>query len=184
MWKIGSKFGNETVEPAETASRRGANCRSRCSIVRCFAVRFFHFPLAGSSATTPSIGADAPSTVIVPTSEPFLGVSASSSEPPAASLGCAGVSFGIVFSAVVMRSGAPARNSGSSAVERARRRQPFRRAVKLLGVRALAAQAGDDGGLQQIRCVALSRLSQLVDLRGPLAWPVLRRAAPPPAAAD
>jgi len=82
-------------------------------------VRFFHFPLTGSSAMTPRTGPagpDAPVIFIVPASEPFFGFCSSSSEPPTASLGWAGVSFGIVFSAVVIRSGAPARNSGSSGV--------------------------------------------------------------------
>ena len=85
-------------------------------MTRCFAVRFFHFPPAGSSAMTPSTGPDAPSTFIDPAREPFFGFCSSSSEPPTASLGWAGVSLGIVLRAVVIRSGAPARNSGSSPV--------------------------------------------------------------------
>jgi hypothetical protein len=38
----------------------------------------------------------------------------SSSDPPTAPFGCGGVSFGICFKRVVMRSGQPSRNSGSS----------------------------------------------------------------------
>ena len=56
-------------------------------------------------------------------------------------------------------------------IERGQRtggRQPLRRAVKLLRIRALAAHARLDGNLEQIRRVGLACLSQLVGLRGRL----------------
>ena len=105
---------------------RGANSRSRCSMARCFGVRFFHLPLAGSSAMTPSTGPDAPSTFIAPASEPFFGFCSSSPNRrprPWAGPACP---WACVFSAVVIAPGAPARNSGSRAVERAGGRQPLR----------------------------------------------------------
>jgi hypothetical protein len=53
LWNTVSKFGNETVEPTETATRFGRNSRPRCSITTRFGVRGFQRPVAGSSVTRP-----------------------------------------------------------------------------------------------------------------------------------
>ena len=143
LWKIGSKFGNDTVEPAGTASMRGANCRSRCSMTRCLGVRFFHFPLAGSSVITPS---SRPATRRRPSSSRRASRSSASR---LVLVGAADRVLGLrracpsacVLSAVVIAFGRAGAEQRIERGERARRRQPLRRAEELLGVRALAAHA-------------------------------------------
>ena len=139
-----SKFGNDTVEP--TGHRHHARRELPVALLDDALLRpcaSVHLPAAGSSVMTPSARPARHRRASTPASEPRFGFCPARrrrSRRPRPWAG-RGVSLGIVLSAVVMRSGAPARNSGSSAASAPSGSQPLRRAEQLLGVVALPAHA-------------------------------------------